>query len=79
MQFVGSQTHTTPHSRMEKWEDVYRRAVLEMDGRKMPERVADARQAICDRMQRLAGDGNGGEERRGMQKSLRPIFRHGES
>jgi hypothetical protein len=36
-----------------KWQEFYQAALLELDSRKMPQRISDARHAICDRAEEL--------------------------
>jgi hypothetical protein len=57
----------------EKWEELYYRTVFETDPRKMPGRIADVRLAIAQRMQSLADDSNGANERERMNQCLRRL------
>ena len=47
----------------QKWEEVYKFAVLEVDGRKMPERISAARDAVSARLREMEGDSDHHEER----------------
>jgi hypothetical protein len=58
---------------VKKWEAVYHRAVLEVDGKKMPELIAAARQAIEERLQGLAGNPNHHAERQQVEDALRAL------
>lgn len=57
----------------EKWEEVYYRAVLEVDRQKMPERIVVARQAIEGRLQGLIGDPDHHAERHQIEDALRAL------
>ncbi len=57
-------------NRDEKWLEVYHRTVLEVDGEKMPKRIAAARRAIGQRLQALVGDIDRTEERQQIGKAL---------
>ena len=52
------------------WKHLYQLALLETDGQKIKMRVGDARSAISDRLQALAGDSSG-EEFDSLQAALR--------
>lgn len=52
------------------WVEVYHRAVLEVDGQKMPERIVAARQAIGERLQGLNGDPEPPEEKQQIEDAL---------
>ena len=47
----------------ENWEEVYRLAVLEVDRRKMAERISTAREAITGRLREIEGNSDHREER----------------
>ena len=57
----------------EGWEEVYRFAVLEVDGRKMPERISAARDAIRGRLRDLQGDSDHHEERDRLEYALNAL------
>ena len=57
----------------EKWQEVYRRAAVEVDGQKIPGRVAAARQAIGERLEVLEGDLDCTEERQQIGDALRGL------
>ena len=63
---------TSPMNR-EKWEDLYWLAALEVDGEKMPERIAAAREAVRGRLLDLAQDSDHHAEREGMRRALRNL------
>ena len=50
-------------NRSEKCQEVYHRAVLEVDGKKMPARIVAARRAIGERLRGLVGTPNHHAER----------------
>lgn len=52
------------------WEEIYKFAMLEVDGRKMPERISAAHTAIRGRLQELAGDSDHHEERARLEHAL---------
>ena len=52
------------------WEEVYRFAVLEVDGRKMPEQISAARDAIRGRLREMDGDSDHHEERDRLEQAL---------
>ena len=56
--------------RIEKWQEAYYLAVVEVDAQKMPERIAAARQAIGERLQALGGDLDRTEEKKCIERSL---------
>jgi len=60
---VGSQT----------WEEVYRFAVLEVDGLKMPQRISAARDAIRGRLGEMEGDSDHHEERGRLEHALNAL------
>ena len=57
----------------EDWEEDYRFAVLEVDGRKMPERISAARDAIRGRLQEMEGDSDHHEERGRLERALNAL------
>ena len=57
-------------NRGEKWQEVYHRTVLEVDGKKMPKRIAGARRAMGKRLQALVGDIDRTEERQQIGNAL---------
>jgi hypothetical protein len=59
--------------RDEKWQEVYHRAVLEVDYQKMPERIVAARRAIGERLRGLVGDPNHHAERHQVEDALRAL------
>jgi hypothetical protein len=52
-------------------EEAYHRAVLETDGKKMPERISAARQAICKRLGGVGSHFAPKDERQQMAEALR--------
>ena len=58
---------------MHKWEEFYRLAALEVDGKKMPERVAAARETIRERLDALSRNGNHHEDRRRLTNALKTL------
>lgn len=59
----------------ENWEQVYRLAVLEVDGQKMPERISAARQSIAERLRAIEGDTDHHGERERIDEALRALKR----
>lgn len=57
----------------EDWEEVYRLAVLEVDGWKMPERISAAENAIKGRLQRMERDRDHQEERARLEFALNAL------
>lgn len=55
------------------WEDVYKFAALEVDARKMPERISAAREAIRVRLRELAGDTDHHQERDRLEHALNAL------
>jgi hypothetical protein len=55
------------------WEEAYHRAVLETDGKKMPERIAAARQAISKRLADTGSHFAPEDERQRMAEALRRL------
>ena len=60
-------------NRYEKWQEVYHRTVLEVDGQKMPKSVAAARRAIGQRLQALEDNPARSEERQRIDEALRGL------
>lgn len=56
---------------MNKWEEFYRLAAIEVDGKKMPDRIAAARTAVRDRLQDLEHSSNHHAEKRRLNGTLR--------
>ena len=54
----------------EKWEELYVIAAKEVDGKKVPYRVAAVREAIRGRLQDLEGDSDHHEERVNLKTTL---------
>jgi hypothetical protein len=54
----------------EQWEELYMLAAKEVDGEKVPERVAAVREAIRGRLQDLEGDSDHHEERVYLKSTL---------
>ena len=54
----------------EKWEQLYVLAAMEVDGKKMPERIAVVREAIRARSDDLAQSSDHREERQRMKTTL---------
>jgi len=57
----------------DKWEEVYRLAVLEVDRRKMPDRISAARDAVAGRLEQMEGDSNHREERDRLEHALNAL------
>lgn len=57
----------------ENWEEVYRLAVLEVDGRKMPERISAASDAIRGRLREMEGDSNHHGERGRLEHAVNAL------
>ena len=57
----------------EKWEQLYLRAAVEVDGKKMPQRIAAVRDAIQARLQNLAQSSDHHEERQDLTRTLRKL------
>lgn len=57
----------------ENWEEVYKLAVLEVDGGKMPERISAARNAISGRLREMEGDTDHHEERNRLEHALNAL------
>lgn len=54
----------------ENWEGAYRLAVLEVDSRKMPERISTARDVIAGRLREMDGSCDHHEERHRLEHAL---------
>lgn len=57
----------------EDWEQLYLLAAVEVNGKKMPERVSAVRHAIQARLQDLAQSSNHHEERHKLWRTLRRL------
>jgi len=62
-----------PNQNNENWEESYRLAVLEVDSRKMPERISAARDAIAGRLREMKGDSDHRGERERIEDALRAL------
>lgn len=57
-----------------KWQELYEKAILELDNRKMSERIAQARHAIHERIEEVLADSTIDEtERRALHNALRAL------
>lgn len=54
----------------EKWEEFYFAAAVEVDGKRMPDRIATVREAIRGRLQELVGSSDHYAERERMKTTL---------
>jgi hypothetical protein len=57
----------------EKWTELYRQAVLEVDGQKMPERITAVRQAIRGRLGDLESSTDHHAERHEIAAALKAL------
>lgn len=57
----------------QNWEEVYKVAVLEVDGRKMPKRISAAHDAIRGRLREMDGDSDHREERGRLEHALNAL------
>jgi hypothetical protein len=57
----------------ENWEEVYRLAMLEVDSRKMPDRISSARESIAGRLQEVNGYSVDREERDRLEHALNAL------
>lgn len=57
----------------ERWEELYLKAAKEVDGRKMPQCVAIARETIRARLEDLSQDSNHHEERRRLANAIESL------
>lgn len=53
-----------------KWQQLYEQAVMEGDPQKIPERIADTREAIAGRLRDLEHDSDHHSERRRIEDAL---------
>ena len=58
---------------IESWEEQYLQTVREVDGQKMPERIAATRHALAGRLRHLEHDSNHHEERHHIENALRAL------
>jgi hypothetical protein len=56
-----------------KWDELYMRTILEVDGHKMPDRITATRQAISGRLHDLEHDTDHHAERRQMENARRAL------
>jgi hypothetical protein len=59
--------------RSESWEDRYLQTILEVNGQKMQERIADTRKAIAGRLRDLEHDSDHHSERHQIEKALHAL------
>jgi hypothetical protein len=59
--------------RSESWEDRYFQTILEVNGQKMPERIARTRAAIAGRLRDLEHDSDHHSERHQIEKALHAL------
>ena len=57
----------------QNWEEVYKFAALEVDRRKLPERISAARDAIRGRLREIEGDTDHHEEKDRLQHALNAL------
>jgi hypothetical protein len=57
----------------QKWEDFYLRAILEVNGQKMPQRITATHQAISGRLHDLEHDSNHHAERQQIEDAMRAL------
>lgn len=57
----------------EKWEELYLQAAVEVDGKKMPERIGAVREAIQARLQELAASRDHHTERINLRGTLKRL------
>jgi hypothetical protein len=57
----------------ESWEDRYLQTILEVNGQKMPERIAETRKAIAGRLRDLEHDSDHHSERHQIEKALHAL------
>ena len=55
------------------WEDHYMKTILEVNGRKMPERITATRRAIAGRLRDLEHDSDHHTERHKIEDALRAL------
>jgi hypothetical protein len=70
---MQSTENTTGDHRLPAWQEVYRRALLELDVEKLRELVVAAEAAIYDRLRAIGGDSNHSAERRDIADALSSI------
>jgi hypothetical protein len=56
-----------------RWEDLYLRTILEVDGYKMPQRITATRQAISGRLHDLEHDSDHHAERYQIENALKAL------
>jgi hypothetical protein len=56
-----------------KWDELYLRTILEVNGHKMPERITATRQAISGRLHDLEHDSDHHAERQQIENALRAL------
>ena len=57
----------------DKWQELYLLATMEVDGKKMPERIATVRKAIRGRLQDLAQSSDHHAEKQTMETTLKSL------
>ena len=56
-----------------KWDELYLRTILEVDGHKMPERITATRQAISGRLHDIEHNSDHHAERQQIENALRAL------
>lgn len=69
MQF-SKETKTDDDIRYAEWQEPYQQALLELDQKKLRERIAAAETAISNRLRAIAGDANHHAERQAIDDAL---------
>jgi hypothetical protein len=67
---LSKETKTDEDIRYAEWQEPYQQALLELDQKKLIERIAAAETAISNRLRAIAGDSNHHAERQAIEDAL---------
>ena len=67
---LSKETKTDEDIRSAEWREPYQQALLELDQKKLSERIAAAEMAISNRLRAFAGDSNHHAERQAIDDAL---------
>ena len=67
---LSKETKTDEDIRYAEWREPYQQALLELDQKKLIERIAAAETAISNRLRAIAGDSNHHAERQAIEDAL---------
>jgi len=73
------QANTGNRASPQSWKSLYEAAILELDGKKLPERIAEAEHAVIARMESVSRSSDGDGEAEALMNALNVLhdLKHG--